>query len=199
MKLNGRLVINWRGIRGSFGIMRNPNISTVGISSRTLDHKHIIGLDYDQVSVTVLVEELHILLDEFKLSPFYLFSSSKVKKDRYGSMYGNWHAISLTKRSLKEVVKIHDRSCCDVGHSGIIFNSIHKSWVLRQFPKMMGKEKIADKPRFVDVIGNSGFNNETSSGHLIYLMKHYEIPELPYQRMDGHTKIWESPYEYRKA
>lgn len=172
---------------------------TTGWSSRTMDHKHILYLDYDFKVYDFVKEEIAYLQDKFKLSPFYLFCSSN-EVNEGGIRFGNYHAICLTKKLISEIRAIQRHSATDKLYQGMTDRSIYGSWAIRVFPKLSAGKEVKSKPVFCEVVGaEKGLKNPISSGHLLQLMKHYNIPEINYQQPDGYTRIWEVEYETFKG
>lgn len=164
-----------------------PNMKTRGITSRCQDLKHVIFLDYDNVLRWVVEDELRILVEQFRLSPFYLFCSQE--KGEGEAAHGNYHAICLTKLRVTELVKVQNETHADVKHRRMWMFSRYKSWVLRTYPK-------GDKasPRFIGVIGTRNLGREASAAHYRYLRKKYKLPELNYTNMDNSGYVWDTEY-----
>lgn len=170
-----------------------------GISSRTMDFKHILFLDYDFKVYDFVKEELEFLQDKFNLSPFYLFSSSNDRNES-GVRFGNYHAICLTKMTMREIRAIQRESSTDRLYQGMTDRSIYGAWAIRTFPKLSAGKEVKGSPIFCECIGiERGLDNPISSGHLIYLMRNYKIPHIYYQKPDGFTEIWEVNYETFKG
>lgn len=196
-RLRAKLQVNRFGIKSA--LIWVPT-QTEGWHSRTLDHKHILYLDYDFKAYDFIVEELTYLQEHFKLSPFYLFcSSSEVNEG--GVRLGNYHAICLTKKLISEIRHIQRNSATDKLYQGMTDRSIYGAWAIRAFPKLSGSEEVKGKPLYLTCIGaERGLKNPISSGHLLQLMKHYpDIPHINYQKPDGYTQIWGVEYETFKG
>lgn len=193
-------VINRDGFK--LAILRTPTIDTAGPSSRTMDHKHVVFLDYDFTARSMVEDELRIIRDEFDLTPFYLFKSSP-GTNKEEIEYANWHAISATKRFMKQVITIQDRSSADQAH-GLMTHNVYRSWVLRSIAKFDKDGKvIKDAPVFDSIVGDQPaghkcWKNEVSLGHILYMLKEFQVPVLPYNKPDGCANIWMTEYDTLK-
>lgn len=180
-------------------LWKKPTIWTEGLTSRTPDHKHIIMLDYDNTARDFIEEELLMLIKSEKLSPFYLTSSSTEKQEPV--KHGNYHAYSLTKVTLHRLYEIVENTNTDPLHKTISSwaNNIYKSNVLRTQPKTKDGKQIREAARFIKIIGNSNYNQPTSSGHHLALLRQFPtIPILPYQKEDHYNYCYDVKFNTYK-
>ena len=177
---------------------RMPFLDVKGWSSRitTKDKgtQHVLFLDYDEILYHHLKEELEYVCRKHNMSPFYIFKTFE-DKDDYGMQFGNYVAISLTKKRFGEVVDIQNELTCDAAYKRIPLIYRWKCWILRLGPK--GKKP---RPQFKEIIGNTEkeYNQDVSEAHLNLLKELYpEIPKINYKNLDGNKKLELS--EYRTA
>lgn len=183
--------------------------SSGGWSSRTMDRKHILFLDYDFKAYEYVKEELEYVqlhppstacgVKIKEMSPFYTFSSSNDMNES-GIRFGNYHALCMTKFTWGEILHIMNEMGIDPKYKSMTNTSLYGSWAIRAFPKLSAGKEVKGKPRFCEVIGaGRGLSNPISSGHLLQLMRHYDVPLIHYQKPDGYTRIWEVEYETFKG
>ena len=174
---------------------RVPYIDTKGWTSRVITKEgihHVLFLDYDEILYDLMVEELEYVCQKHNMSPFYVFTTYE-KKDSNGRFYGNYMAISLTKKRFGEIVNIQNELHCDSAYKKIALIYRFKCWVLRLSSK-------GDKPRpkFKGIIGHNGgyYIEDVSRAHLELLKKLYpEIPYIKYTNLDNNKKIYLSKYK----
>lgn len=195
-RIRFRFQLGGNGLK--FALIKVP-VNTEGIHSRTMDHKHVLFLDYDFKVYDFVKEELEFLQERFKLGPIYLFSSSNDKNEG-GVRFGNYHAICLDKMNLREIRAIQRESSTDRLYQGMTDRSIYGSWAIRTFPKLSAGKEVKGKPIYCETIGaKDHLKNPSSSGHQLYLIKHYGVPIINYQKPDGYTEIWGIEYETFKG
>lgn len=184
-----KFTLDFGKITTVLGIFKAPSYPTEGISSICLDGKHVIFIDYDNIWRWIPETELPLLVDEFKLTPFYFFSTEE--RLNGGHPIGSYHAISLTKKHYHEVVDILRRSNCDRKFLEVPEHMWYHSWVLRVIPKA-GRPA----PQYLGVLGSRKWvkSVEVSRAHLEFLKKHYGVPDLGYKKLDNFDKVLVTTY-----
>jgi hypothetical protein len=174
-----------------------PFMPVKGWCSRVVDSNgkvsEVIFLDYDNILYRLVESELKYLIEEYNLSPFYVFISEE-SKDEYGEIYGNYMAICLTKKTFREVVKMQDELHCDQAYKKIPLIYRFKTWVLR-----LGAKGKKLGPKFKTVIGNlsKDYKQDVSQAHLEALKGLYpEIPKINYTNLDKNniSKLFVTEY-----
>lgn len=175
-----------------------PFMPVKGWCSRVVDKNkkvsEVIFLDYDNILYRIVEDELKYLMEEYNLSPFYVFIS-KESKDKNGETYGNYMAICLTKKTFRQVIQIQNELHCDQAYKRIALIYRFKTWVLRIGPK--GKK---GRPIFKEIIGNLSkfYSQDVSNAHLEALQAIYPgIPNIKYKNLDKNniTKLFVSEYK----
>jgi len=176
---------------------RLPYMPVKGWCSRVVDDNgkvsEVIFIDYDNILYRIVEDELRYLMEEYNLSPFYIFNSQE-SKDSHGEIYGNYMAICLTKKTFREVIEIQNELHCDQAYKRIPLIYRFKTWVLR-----LGNKGNKGRPKFKEVIGdlNKFYSQNVSNAHLEALHVIYpEIPKVKYNRLDGHdiSKLFVTEY-----
>lgn len=189
--LNRRVTLSATRFKFAFIVIRRPDMPTIGVTSRCEDLQHVVFLDYDFIERWIVEQELMQLQIKFKLTPFYLFTTFQEKSPLDGELYGNYHAICLTKLPVSIVSELQSITHVDSKYKKMFALSRYKSWVLRVAPK-----GDRDKPTFLGVVGvKKNFGNEVSEAHLDLLHKIYpELPRLKYTNLDGSRKTYLTTY-----
>lgn len=176
---------------------RLPYMKVKGWCSRCVDKNgrvtEVFFCDYDNILYRIVQDELRYLMEEFNMTPFYVFSTFE-DKDCNGEIYGNYIAISLTKKTFREVIKMQNELHCDQAYKRIPLIYRFKTWVLRLGSK--GKKKA---PKFKEVIGNLNkiYPQNVSQPHLMALRAIYpQIPKIKYKGLDGRgiSKLFVTEY-----
>jgi len=176
---------------------RLPYMPVKGWCSRCIDKNgkvtEVIFIDYDNILYRIIEDELRYLIEEYNLSPFYIFSTFE-DKDCNGEIYGNYIAICLTKKTFREVIQIQNELHCDQAYKKIPLIYRFKTWVLRLGNK--GKKKA---PKFKGIIGDikKKYFQNVSQAHLEALEGIYpEIPKVKYTNLDGNdiSKLFVTEY-----
>jgi len=156
-----------------------------GWCSRVVDKSgkvsEVLFLDYDNILYRIVEDELKYLMEEYNLSPFYVFIS-KEKKDSNGETYGNYMAVCLTKNTFRQVVQMQNELHVDSAYKRIALTYRFKTWVLRLGPK--GKK---GRPIFKEIVGDvkKTHPQDVSNAHLQALRAIYpEIPKIKYKNLD---------------
>lgn len=165
-----------------------PHMPVKGWCSRVVDKtgkvSEVLFLDYDNILYRIVEDELKYLMEEYNLSPFYVFIS-KESKDRNGETYGNYMAVCLKKNTFRQVIQMQNELHCDQAYKRIALVYRFKTWVLRLGPK--GKK---GKPIFKEIIGNldKSYSQNVSNSHLEALQALYpNIPKIKYTNLDNNT------------
>lgn len=185
--------LNYAGV---FYGRRMPYINVKGWSSKIIEKDkgihHVMFLDYDEMLFEEMKEELEYVCRKHNMSPFYVFKTFETI-DGQNQVYGNYIAISLTKKRFAEVVDIQNELHCDAAYKKVPLIYRFKCWVLR-----LGNKGKKSAPKFKCVVGNNkkSYNQEISQAHLEVLRKLYpEIPLIKYTKKDGNKKLYLSEYQ----
>lgn len=183
--MNLKLDIAGRRLSLDIRIIRKPYMEVRGVTSRCGDMKHVLYLEYDHICRNLVEDELGLLIQKFKLSPFYLFRSSKIQNADWADNeeYGNYHAINLTKNYVIDVLEIQNTTHMDFKYKKNYFVNMFKYNVLRWSDK--GDKKA---PEFIGIVGEGNLGNEVSTAHKNLLEKIYKVPKLKYTNEDGLIK-----------
>jgi hypothetical protein len=174
--------------------MRKPQIPTIGFSNLTRDMQHVVFLDYDHVDEGFMMDELYGLVEQFKLTNFYVFYTRRSLAG--GRWYGNYHAVSLTKVPYGECMRILRLAHTDEAFRDSPLYITMKHWVLRLYPKAN-----IPSPTFLCIVPDKPVNmdREISRAHLNLLKSWYpNIPDLPYQNLDNSTDLMITYYKTGK-
>ena len=162
-----------------------PYMPVKGWCSRVIDSNgkisEVLFIDYDNILYRLVESELKYLMDEYNLSPFYVFTSEE-SKDCNGEIYGNYMAVCLTKKSFREVIQMQNELHCDQAYKKIPLIYRFRTWVLR-----LGSKGKKGRPDFKEIIGDLGKNyaQDVSNAHLEALQGFYpEIPKVNYSNLD---------------
>lgn len=162
-----------------------PYMNVKGWCSRCVNDNgkvtEVFFVDYDNILYRVVEDELRYLMEEYNMSPFYVFKTSE-SVDCNGEIYGNYIAISLTKKNFREVIQMQNELHCDQAYKKIPLIYRFKTWVLRLGPK--GKK---NGPEFKELIGDplKEYHQDVSEPHLRLLESLYQIPAVNYKNLDG--------------
>lgn len=172
--------------------VKNPHMPTGGWSNRCEDFKFVIFLDFDNTLFWQVKTQLELLMEEFDLSPFYVFETES-KIDANGEEYGGYNAVCLTRKTFREVIEIQNQTTCDIAHKMLpAYYRFHSS-ILRN--KAKGKK---GRPKFKCIIGdlNKEYDQSISTAHLEFLDELGEnIPKIKYTNPDGYKTLWLSDYK----
>lgn len=175
---------------------RLPYMNVKGWCSRVVDKNHkvteVLFIDYDNILYRIVQDELQYLMEEYNLSPFYIFTSEE-ETDEYGELYGNYMAICLTKNTYKKIVEMQNQLHCDAAYKSVPLIYRFKTWVLR-----LGNKGKKSGPEFKEVIGDlkKEYKQDVSQAHLTALQKIYpQIPSIKYKNLDGNLKLFLTEYK----
>jgi len=165
---------------------RLPYMKVKGWCSRCVDDNgkvtEVLFLDYDNILYRIVQDELRYLMEEYNLSPFYVFTTFE-DKDTNEEIYGNYICMCLTKKTFREVIRMQNQLHCDQAYKKIPLIYRFKTWVLR-----LGKKGKKKPPKFKEVIGdlNKIYPQNVSQSHLTALENIYpSIPKIKYKGLDG--------------
>jgi len=149
---------------------KTPNMDVKGWVSRCVDEKgrvfEVFFCDYDNILYSIVEAEIRYVIEEFNLSPAYIFSTEEYYDKITKETYGNYLVVILTKLPFRDIIKIQNLLHCDQAFKQIPLINRYKTYVLR-----LGKKGLKPKPKFKCVIGdlNKKYNQEISKPHLITL------------------------------
>lgn len=115
-----------------FQLLKNKSV--VGVSNRTMDGFYIPFIDYDGIEEKWVRSEIQRLQQDFSLSEFYLFRSSK----------NGFHAVCFDKLTMGEYLNVLENSSCDRNFKNVPLKYGKKLWNLRisakeEVPKFIGR------------------------------------------------------------
>lgn len=166
-----------------------PEAKVQGYTSRTMDGKHCLFLDWDMCSPEIVYTDLKNLLEQGIISHAYIFTTYE-ETDELG-VVGNYHAISIDKFNYYEIFKIMEQTHCDNLHKDLAKKTRYKAWVLR----FSGKGN-RHEPKFIKFIKGKENNRIQSYAHykLIHLLND-KIDEGEYKfNFDNNTKAFITYY-----
>ena len=174
--LNKRFVFkfDWRDVRSN---------TVAGYTNRCIDGKYIVMLDYDNMELDWVINEVKFLQNEFNLSEFYIFRSNTA----------NFHAVCLDKVNFWEYKDILESSSVDPAYKQIPFKYGKKLWTLRVTPKNGKSLKYELK---MPVISNV-LAREVSTPHMKLLTTLFEIHDFSVdsKRLDNQDQMILAKYE----
>jgi len=175
---------------------KRPYMNVRGWCSRVIEKSgkisEVIFIDYDDILFRIMEEELKYIQKKYNLSPFYIFTTHD-QLDENGELYGNYIAVSLTKKKFREVYEILSGLHCDNSYKIVPTSYRFKTWVLRLSNK--GKKK---PPKFKCIIGNLNkkYAQDVSQAHLECISKVYpNLPKIKYTNLDGNHRIYLTEYK----
>lgn len=186
-KINYSILLNCR---------KKPNYKVKGWASRVITKKEgmkeVVFIDYDNILLRLVKEELKFLTKKYNLSPFYLYKSFETNaKD--GEVYGNYLAVSIAKKNYGEVIEILKNTHADNSYKVVPTSYPYKTWVLR-----LGKKFNKKEPEFKCIVGDlkKDYNMSCSQAHLEILEQ--ISPEvkgkIKYKNLDGNKEVHLSEY-----
>lgn len=143
-----------RIFRAYFQFYRAPTAWVHGYSARTEQGKSVLFMDYDNLDLKSVLQELRFLQQKHSLSDFYVF-----ELDRTDS----FHAVCLDTMPLSEVHKILTASSCDAAFINSVRLLRSREWVLR-----FDKKANRAAPSFICKVRAKGCRIK-SSAHALFL------------------------------
>ncbi len=179
-----------------FNCRKRPLEFVKGWTSRVVTEKEgimeVVYADYDNILYELVKTELLFLQKKYNLSPFYVLKSFETK-DNQGKPYGNYMAISITKKAFGEVFQILSKTHVDSSYKVVPTSYAYKTWVLR-----LGKKFKKKSPEFKEIVGDlkKKYNMSCSQAHLEILEQIYpQIKnKIKYTNLDGNHKVFLSNY-----
>lgn len=147
--------------------IKRPTQPVCGLSSRTMDNRHIICLDWDLIDKRVVIMDIMMLKDIIRPSLVFLLTTYE-KRDELGIL-GNYMAIILDKFYFREAEQIMALTHADSIHRILANRSRHKEWVLR-----LSTKGEREPPRLLKV-WNFGGKRENSLAHYLLLKSLYKF------------------------
>lgn len=175
---------------------KKPDMAIKGWCSRVIEDSgkinEIVFVDYDEILFKLVESELLYIQKEYNLSPFIIITSVE-RKNLDGDLFGNYLAVSITKKTHKEVGRILDELHCDNSYKTVSLRNKHRSWCLR----LSGKGK-KNAPTFKCIIGDleKEYNQDCSNAHLEILQKVYPtMPKIKYTNLDDNHTVYLTNYK----
>jgi len=168
-------------------ISRHPNVETVGMSNLCGDGRFVPFLDYDNVALYIVLDEVKRLQKEWGFGSAAILSTSS-RFDVQGKEYGNWHVIGFGKMTFYEHAKMLESSSCDPNFRDVPQMSSGRYWTLRVAPKVearqskVGTKAVKGMPMLKRVLYDK-IDREMSRPHYMFLRNVYGMPDLPKRYM----------------
>lgn len=180
-----------------FSGRKKPYENVKGWCSRVLEDSgritEVVFIDFDCILLSLVREELRYISEKYNLSPFYLFKTQEDIDKPSKQPFGNYLAISITKKTFKEVGQILDETHCDRSYRTVPKEYKYKTFVLR-----LGKKFRKNAPEFREVIGDISkeYTQEVSQAHLEILEQLYPQTKglIKYKNLDGNHRYFTSEY-----
>ena len=152
------------------------NKYVAGITNKCVDGKYVIFLDYDDIPLKWVMEEIHFLLQEHDLGVFHLFRTNN-----------GFHAICTEKVTLRKLIAIMRDSSTDAAYLSVPLRRAKKLWTLR----------VTKKGRLIKYV-NSSYGKRSwrqiSRPHAVLLNKLYNVPLPPPAKMDKEKEFTTGHY-----
>jgi len=142
----------------SFLFQRLKNKEIVGITNRTKDGLYTVFIDYDGLEINLIIEELDRIQQDFNLSHFYLFRSSKK----------GIHAVCFDKLPMRKFIEVLNNSSADYNFIQVPLKYGSKQWNLR----ISEKEQ---KPEYIGVKFSDKTYYNKSSALMDFFKERYNI------------------------
>lgn len=153
---------------------RIPILYTTGLNSICEDGNNIIMLDYDIKDIVKIKTELNNLIDNFRLSSFYIISSNN-----------GYNAFCLDKVSLHELYKIY-LSC----------ENVDKDFIYLTLRKGFSTIRFGDDKFYTLTILSSNNNIRIKSlAHRNAILLYYKVPVIDFKNFDNSKNVQVCRYE----
>jgi hypothetical protein len=173
MKLTLQL-LRWRVYLG-FGILTTKDFYQRGYTNKCKNGQYIVFLDYDNVPIDWVKQELTYLIQKCKLGDFHLFETNK-----------GYHAVCTDKFGLGELVQLLRKTSTDAAYINVPLRGACRAWTLR-LTKKEGKS-----PKYLLTLKGSK-NRMQSKPHNDVLRTLYKIP-IQKKKEDGENTLIISGY-----
>lgn len=154
----------------------SPKIPISGYTSKTTDGNHVLFLDYDYVSPTIVQKDIETLSEW--CSHFYIFCTDE-KTDSLG-VVGNYHVICIDKFTFNDVCDLMQLTHSDSAHRNLAKKTRYRAWVLR----FTGKG-ARNPPVFKRLVHNGWLPPQGQS------QAHKLLIETLYPETKTYTDMWE--------
>ncbi len=153
-------------------LYKTPTEYTHGYTARTKQGRYVLLMDYDNLELEDIENELRFLIEKYLLPDFYLFKMP----DRENS----YHAFNPALFSLYDAFTLLKSTSCDQAFKRSPLHFKGKDWVLR-----FGEKGKRSAPEFLKIIKSSYDFFDVSTAHLLFIQKVFKVPEQSYKREDG--------------
>lgn len=144
-----------------FNSEEEKSIFHYGMGNRCHDGMYLLFLDYDDVPIEWIYDELKLLQHKFCLGTAYLFKTKN-----------GVHALFLERLTLGTVLNAMDMTSIDKNYRKVPLLYARKVWVLRQ------SRKRDETIRYLGCLKpQQESERECSNAHLTYLKNQYNIPK----------------------
>lgn len=145
--------------------VRTPTAPVWGLTSKTVDNRHILVLDYDLINKSVVLGDIIMLKGLLNPSLVYLFTTYE-EEDELG-ICGNYHILILDKFYFREVQQIMTLTHSDSIHRLLADKSRYRAYVIR-----ISEKGDREPPKLLKVWNFNG-NRENSLAHYLLLKRLY--------------------------
>ncbi len=176
--MNVRWRVNILGLdmRWYFSIFKSFTAWKTGITNRCKNGQYVLFLDYDNVPLQWIIEELSYIQKTFRMGDLHIFKTSK-----------GYHVVNTEKRSFNIIVDMMKSTSCDVNYINVPLRYGKRVWTLR-----VSDKKGKAKTRYIHTI--KGVNRrETSTPHNMLLKRLYGV-KTSERRGDGKKHFYKSTY-----
>ena len=144
------------------GLWLTSKHKTMGVYDWVKGGYHVLFLDYDNIHLEWLIDELKRIQEQFHLSNFYLFHSS----------FNSYHAVCFDVLTASDCQKIIMQTNCDETFKKAMFYD-HCSRVLRVHPK-----GHTAKPIYKGIIPSNYRARQKSTGHMKFFAFNYNMNNI---------------------
>jgi len=177
--MNFKLNFGWFNIYLESTIFRTRNGDVAyGYTNRCEDGKYIVCIDYDKIDLQWIIPELKRLQQDFSLSHFYIFRSSKK----------SYHAVCFDKLCLNSLLTVLRSSSVDLNYINVPLKYGAKIWTLR----ITDKQNIPVE--FVGRVASVYSTTEKSLPHMKFTRKIFDIKNMDIKNNDQSDKMLFSSY-----
>jgi hypothetical protein len=174
------LTFNWK----------KPDLVTQGITNRCSDGKYVLFLDYDQVYLSTVLEDIQTIRKRFKLCNFFIFKSSGLKSS-LSDVYANWFVYSIDKLDYFTMKQILRNVRVDEAYNKGDY--YHNAFVLRFSPKyyFRGKDFFVykEQPKFFGLKLFKSCKYRHSRAHLNALKILFGLKVPSFKNLDNSKQV----------